>query len=743
MPIRASIIESLERRTFLSVGSGFAETVVASGLRRPTAIALTPNRDSPVYITEQDGRVRIYRSSGLISAPAASLAVENTGDRGLVGIALDKAFSQHRYVYLNYTVARPEAHQRISRFLAAGDEILLSSEQVLLDLPSWGTSTTDIGGALHFGYDGTLYIGVGDGGNGPQAQSLDNPFGKILRINPDGTLPANNPFASGDGWQKYIWAYGLHDPSKFAVHPEDGIVFINDPGSTQVEEVNIGAPGTNYGWPDVEGATGGGGPEEPVYAYSHHPSDPSAVVGGHISGGVVFSPGSLTFPVPYGGDYFFADQAAGVIQVMDFDHLKPGAVTTFATALATPIDLASTGEGDLLCLARGGSAQDGRLLRYTPTGAPTIVSSPKGATVAPGASLTFAVTVGGVSPYQYQWQRDGTDVAGATASTYAATFGAGDDGASFAVRVSNRLGSTVSLPAVVHVGTGGSPDPVTPDPGTIDPGTTPPGGTTPVGTPPTGPSPVAGHKVVKPQGLLELLPVIVGTLPPSVIDGTRGRANIRIYSFGPDSLHSALRVRLFLSEDTTLDSTDTLITETNKALRIAVNASKTLKLKFNYPSVADGSYYLLAQIDPLNALEETDDTNNTAVSLSPINVAQAFIDIRSMVGPTATSFPTGERIVVPLTVYNDGNTLSVATLTMTLSVTTQGSAPVSTTLVTATVKLKLAPTRGKTLKLKFVLPGGLSPGIYTLIGAADVSNVVPESNEMNNTSTGLLPINIA
>src|SRR6185369_13141471 len=111
-------------------------------------------------------------------------------------------------------------------------------------------------GAVHFGPDGKLYIATGDGGTATRAQDLNDLHGKILRINRDGTIPSDNPFAGQAGRRPEIWAYGLRNPFTFAFQSGTGRMFINDVGNTTWEEINDGSiPGSNFGWPIHEGHT--------------------------------------------------------------------------------------------------------------------------------------------------------------------------------------------------------------------------------------------------------------------------------------------------------------------------------------------------------------------------------------------------------------------------------------------------------------------------------------------------------
>ncbi len=112
------------------------------------------------------------------------------------------------------------------------------------------------GGAIHFGKDGKLYLALGEQTAGAPAQAMDSLLGKLLRINPDGSIPEDNPFyRKAQGKYRAIWALGLRNPFTFAVQPETGRIFINDVGQSAWEEIDEGFPGANYGWPASEGLT--------------------------------------------------------------------------------------------------------------------------------------------------------------------------------------------------------------------------------------------------------------------------------------------------------------------------------------------------------------------------------------------------------------------------------------------------------------------------------------------------------
>src|SRR5262249_36498820 len=145
------------------------------------------------------------------------------------------------------------------------------SETVLLELDDLSAGNHN-GGAIHFGVDGKLYIGVGENAKGANAQTLANLLGKLLRINSDGSIPADNPFyTSASGRNPAIWALGFRNPFTFAVQPGSGRIFINDVGNASWEEIDELVRGANYGWPNCEGACTPGDARfrEPVYYYPH------------------------------------------------------------------------------------------------------------------------------------------------------------------------------------------------------------------------------------------------------------------------------------------------------------------------------------------------------------------------------------------------------------------------------------------------------------------------------------------
>ena len=434
--------------TAAALPSGFAEKLVASGLASPTAMQFAP--DGRLFVAEQGGRLRVIKNGTLLTTPFVTLAVNATGERGLLGVAFDPGFETNRFVYVYYTATSPNLHNRVSRFTANGDVAVGGSEAIIFELDSLSSATNHNGGAIAFGPDGKLYVAVGDNANGAQAQSLATLHGKMLRINKDGSIPSDNPFfSSASGKNRAVWALGLRNPFTFGFH-RDGRIFINDVGQNTWEEINDGMAGANYGWPETEGPTTDSRFISPRYAYTH-------ASGCAITGGAFYAPITWQFPSEYLNDYFFADFCGGWIRRLDPQN--GNAVATFATGLSFPVDIKVSDDGSLYYLARGSGTNTGTVAQITFGNAvPSISMQPTSRTAAVGSSVTFSVRASGTPPLRYQWQRNGASITGATSPDYTiASVSSSDHGARFRAVVVNDYGSVTSTEAVLTVSTNRAP----------------------------------------------------------------------------------------------------------------------------------------------------------------------------------------------------------------------------------------------------------------------------------------------
>ncbi len=331
--------------------AGFSETRVANGLQSPTAMAVAP--DGRVFVAEKGGTLRVVRNNALLAQPFLTVSVNTASERGLLGVAFDPEFQSNRFVYVYYTTATAPIHNRVSRFTASSsnpDVVQAGSELPILDLPTLSASVHN-GGAIHFGTDGRLYVAVGENAVPANAQSLDTPLGKLLRINANGSIPTDNPFYSQTtGVDRAIWALGLRNPFTFAVDPATGRIHVNDVGANSWEEVNLGVRGANYGWPQTEGPDPGGvsGVRYPIHAYQNAGSNCAIV------GATFYRPQIFRFPRAYDGRYFFGDLCGGFIRMLSPPNYSSSA--GFATGIGSLVDIQAHQDGSLYYLARDGGA---------------------------------------------------------------------------------------------------------------------------------------------------------------------------------------------------------------------------------------------------------------------------------------------------------------------------------------------------------------------------------------------------
>ena len=451
-----NLIEQLERRALLAdVPAGFTDAQVAANLSSPTAMAIAP--DGRIFVAQQDGAVRVIKDGQLLPDPFATVAANSSAERGLLGITFDPDFTSNHYVYVYYTASAPTAHNRVSRFTAIGD-VAAGPETALLDFPDIGGAIYHMGGALHFGADGKLYIAVGDHQDGGKSQLLTSVFGKILRVNADGSIPGDNPFYSQtSGVNRAIWARGLRNPFTFAFQRGSGRMFINDVGQETWEEINSGHAGANYGWPVSEGPNNTSGFDAPFYYYDHGQ-------GCSITGGAFYNPAIASFPPEHVGRYFFGDYCGGWIRSVD-----PGSassVSGFATGIDGLVDIDVAPDGSVYYLARGATLSAGHVRRiaYVTSGAPVIDAQPQDQSATLGETVTFSVSASGFAPLRYQWQRQAAgaaafeDIRGARSASYTVdTFAAPDDGAQFRVKVRNGAGMVTSAAATLTLTTNHRP----------------------------------------------------------------------------------------------------------------------------------------------------------------------------------------------------------------------------------------------------------------------------------------------
>ena len=259
----------------------FDVVTVADGLQNPWALAFLPN--GRLLVTERPGRMRVVAADGKLSEPIPGLpAVDARGQGGLLDVTLDPSFATNGLVYWSYAEPGDGMNNTAvarGRFVD-GAQPRLESVQVIYRQRPQINSRQHFGSRLVFGRDGMLFIAQGDRSVNEgrmQSQRLDGLIGKIVRLNPDGSVPRDNPFVGRDGARPEIWSIGHRNIQAAALHPTTGELWEVEHGARGGDELNIARKGRDYGWPTIAygieyrgspitgGITAKEGMEQPIY----------------------------------------------------------------------------------------------------------------------------------------------------------------------------------------------------------------------------------------------------------------------------------------------------------------------------------------------------------------------------------------------------------------------------------------------------------------------------------------------
>lgn len=377
----------------LAQPAGFSRVTVASGFVEPTAFAFK-GAQKLLVAEKASGKVLVVRPDGsLRPTPYVTLSVSSDQERGVLGIAVDPNFATNGFVYVYYTTG-PGAlgytgtpMNRVSRFTSVAG--VGTNETILLDNIPSGTGIHN-GGDIQFGFDGTLYVAVGDSG-GPfreYAQTLDTLRGKILRIKANGGVPVDNPYKHdpdgrrcgmpggvppGSGPCKEIYAYGFRNPFRFSLRPSNGSYIIADVGQNTWEELDSLVANGNYGWSVMEGPCPFTDSPDcdpsttpypaqyqyPIHFYNH---SGSGETGETIIAGA-FAEGASNYPPPYAGAYFYGDFSANWIHVLTMDAANGVTGQVDFSTLDGPVTFRQGHDGNIYVL----SYSDGALYKYVYT----------------------------------------------------------------------------------------------------------------------------------------------------------------------------------------------------------------------------------------------------------------------------------------------------------------------------------------------------------------------------------------
>jgi glucose/arabinose dehydrogenase len=345
-------------------------------------------------VAEKSGIIRLVKNGQVVATPLLNIdpRVNDYWDHGLIGLTLDPNFSSNGFIYVVYTYEDNASNYsgtktaRLSRFTVVGDVAAASSEVVLVGtvtgdtcddfpvgtdcIPSDGSSHSV--GNVRFGTDGKLYATFGDAASFTQvdnealrAQDVDWLSGKVIRINPDGTGVADNPFWNGNANanRSKVWAYGVRNAFRFNFEPQRGTLYLGDVGWNEREEINVVRRGSNLGWPCYEGSVPQSGYEskptcQALYAEGSGAVTAPAVDWTHNEGGccgaaAVGGAFTTSYSAPFDDAYFYADYSKNWMRYfqVDEDDNIVGGVQDFLEGANGPVSLQRGLNGEIYYLA--------------------------------------------------------------------------------------------------------------------------------------------------------------------------------------------------------------------------------------------------------------------------------------------------------------------------------------------------------------------------------------------------------
>jgi glucose/arabinose dehydrogenase len=280
---------------------------VLPGLNFPVGMSLAP--DGRVFFNERlTGKIRIINQQWqLVNTPFCQLSVATNGEQGLLGLTLDPNFAQNHFVYVYYTEAGA-ARNRVVRYTEVSG--LCTGQTTILDtLP---VNSFHNGGIIQFGPDGKLYVIIGDAGIMANSQDLMSLAGKILRVNPDGSAPSDNPFFSNANVNaKKVFSLGHRNSYGFGFHSHTGHLWETENGPQDSDEINRVVAGGNYGWPTVRGIANTSSFRDPIAVFFAPPCNPCTIA---PTGIISIPENSTVYPVAYRNNLLFVDFNSGRIR---------------------------------------------------------------------------------------------------------------------------------------------------------------------------------------------------------------------------------------------------------------------------------------------------------------------------------------------------------------------------------------------------------------------------------------------
>lgn len=341
LPITAALVLAASAAPAWS--QALQATLYATGFSQPVLAVSPPGDLQRLFVVEQSGRIRIIKNGATLSTPFINLGpasggglglTASSGERGLLGLAFHPNYASNGQFFVNYTAASGGA-TNIRRFTVSSNPDVADTASGFPILTVSQPFSNHNGGCIHFGPDGKLYIGMGDGGSGNDpsnnAQTPTTLLGKMLRLDidiPAPYIPSDNPYFGSTSTLQEIWHFGVRNPWRFSFDRQTGDMYIADVGQNAWEEISFqpaGVGNLNYGWRCMEGnaCTGLSGCTcnsaaltNPIHVYGHG-------AGCSVTGGFVYRGSQIC---GLDGTYFFADYCTTTI--WSFKYVG-GVVTQF------------------------------------------------------------------------------------------------------------------------------------------------------------------------------------------------------------------------------------------------------------------------------------------------------------------------------------------------------------------------------------------------------------------------------
>jgi glucose/arabinose dehydrogenase len=249
-PKASAAPKALPTQTVSSQNGPVQVTTIAAGLEHPWSVALLP--DGGFLVTEREGRLRRVSADGAVSAPLGGVPqVWAQGQGGLLDVVLAPDFATSKRIFLSYSEPGPDGSAGTAVSTAVLGDNALSDVKVFYRQEPKLVGPNHFGSRIVFDGKGHVFISQGERNDRPTSQKLDMLQGKLVRLNLDGSVPADNPFVGRKDARPEIWSYGHRNMQSLALDPRTGKLWEAEHGPRGGDEINLPEPGKNYGWPII------------------------------------------------------------------------------------------------------------------------------------------------------------------------------------------------------------------------------------------------------------------------------------------------------------------------------------------------------------------------------------------------------------------------------------------------------------------------------------------------------------